>query len=277
MNSNPILVFDIETIPDTATGKRLHPELAELSDDDATQRLIALREAETDGKPFMPLAMHKVACLSVLWVAGGKMTLKSLALNEHSEKDIVQTFFNSFDKLPTLVSWNGKGFDIPVLTYRALQHGLIAPKLFSQQGELKYNSYTNRYHDRHTDLMLKLAMGSTLQKLDIVASVCGFAGKGDTDGYDVVPMVQAGEWDRLTTYCESDVLNTWLIYLRFLRLTGKMTPEQADQWEQATRDYLHTLKTSDDNLRHKAFLQAWQLPTVAQPMASEQASDDTTA
>lgn len=255
---NPILVFDIETIPDTATGKRLHAELAELSDDEATERLITLRETETNGNPFMQLPMHKIACLSVLWVASGKMTLKSLSLNDHSEKEILQTFFASIDKLPTLVSWNGKGFDIPVMTYRALQHGLTAPKLFADQGELKYNNYTNRYHDRHTDLMLKLAMGSSIQKLDIVASVCGFAGKGDTDGYDVVPMVQAGEWDRLTTYCESDVLNTWLIYLRFLRLTGKMTIEQSEQWEQATHAYLQTLKNDDDSLRHEAFLSAWQ-------------------
>lgn len=274
MMQNPILVFDIETIPDTATGKRLYPELADLPDDQATERLIALREAQTEGNPFMPLAMHQVACLSVLWVAGGKMTLKSLSLNTHSEAEILQTFFNAMDKLPTLVSWNGKGFDIPVMTYRALQQGLSAPKLFAQTGEMKYNNYTNRYHDRHTDLMVKLAMGSTPQKLDIVASVCGFAGKGDTDGYDVVPMVQAGEWDKLTTYCESDVLNTWLLYLRYQRLVGALTPDQAEQWEQQTRTYLHSLTQADGTHRHDKFLQGWQpiTPTGNEPLPQTPAS-----
>ena len=71
----PILVFDIETIPDVATGKRLYPELAGLSDNDAMTKLMALREQDV-GHPFMPLPLHQIACLSVLWVAGGKMTLK---------------------------------------------------------------------------------------------------------------------------------------------------------------------------------------------------------
>lgn len=256
-NNTPILVFDIETIPDITAGKRLYPELAELDDNEAMTKLIELRQNEV-GNPFLPLPLHKIACLSVLWVAGGKMTLKTLSLNEHSESEMLQTFFNAIEKSPILVSWNGKSFDIPVMVYRALQYGLTAPKLFSDTGELKYNNYINRYHDRHTDLMVKLAMSGTAQKLDIVATMCGFAGKGDIDGYDVVPMVQAGEWDKLTTYCESDVLNTWLIFLRYSALSGKMTAAQAVAWEQHSKDYLQTLKNSDDTIRHHVFLTAWQ-------------------
>ena len=259
-NAAPILVFDIETIPDVATGKRLYPELSELTDNEAMTQLMTLREQDV-GHPFMPLALHKIACLSVLWVAGGKMTLKSLSLADHSEADIIQTFFNAIEKYPILVSWNGKGFDMPVMVYRALPYGLTAPKLFSQGGEMKYNNYIHRYHDRHTDLMVKLAMGSTPQKLDVVASMCGFAGKQDIDGYDVVPMVQAGDWDKLTSYCESDVLNTWLIFLRYQRLTGQWTAEQGKQWEQMTTDYLQTLTNEDGSVRHDKFLQAWQ-PTT---------------
>ena len=280
MTPPPILVFDIETIPDVAIGKRLYPELAELSDNEAMSQLMTLREQDV-GNPFMPLPLHKIACLSVLWVAGGKMTLKSLSLKDHSEADIIQTFFNSIEKNPILVSWNGKGFDMPVMVYRALQHGLTAPKLFSQTGDMKYNNYINRYHDRHTDLMVKLAMSSTLQKLDIVASMCGFAGKQDIDGYDVVPMVQNGEWDKLTTYCESDVLNTWLIFLRYQRLTGQFSVEQSQQWEIATKDYLQTLKNNDEknndeNLRHHKFLQAWQPISPNEKIAQDNSEVETT-
>lgn len=254
---NPILIFDIETMPDVKTGKRLNPELAELDDKEALTQLIAQREQEV-GNPFFPLALHQIACLSVLWIANGNMTLKSLALNDHSEVEILQTFFNSIEKNPVLVSWNGKGFDIPVMTYRALAHGLTAPRLYQETGDMKYNNYLNRYHDRHTDLMIKLASGSTSQKLDIVASVCGFAGKQDLDGYDVVPMVQAGEWQKLTTYCESDVLNTWLIYLRYQCLIGKLHIEHANIWQQQTYEYLQTLRNTDGSLRHERFLQNWQ-------------------
>lgn len=185
------------------------------------------------------------------------MTLKSLALPEHNEAEILNKFFASLDRAPTLVSWNGRGFDLPVMTYRALHHGISAGKLFSQSGEMKYNNYQNRYHNRHIDLMMRLAAGSTLQKLDVVASLCGFAGKQDITGYDVLPMVQAGEWQKLTTYCESDVINTWLVYLRYQRLLGQIDNEQLARWEAGTRDYLKTLKNPDDSLRHEQFLQAW--------------------
>ena len=66
-----------------------------------------------------------------------------------------------------------------------------------------------------------------------------------------------GEWQKLTTYCESDVINTWLVYLRYQRLLGQIDNEQLARWEANTRDYLKTLKNSDDSLRHEQFLQAW--------------------
>lgn len=252
----PVLVFDIETIPDISHAKHLYAELAELPDDEALPQLLTKYEEET-GKTFLPLPLHRVACLSVLWVQNDKMTLKSLALPEHNEAEILNKFFTSLDRAPTLVSWNGRGFDLPVMTYRALHHGISAGKLFSQSGEMKYNNYQNRYHNKHIDLMMRLAAGSTLQKLDVVASLCGFAGKQDITGYDVLPMVQAGEWQKLTTYCESDVINTWLVYLRYQRLLGQMDGEQLAQWEAKTRDYLHTLKNTDGSARHDKFLDAW--------------------
>ena len=91
MISTPILVFDIETIPDIQTGKRLYPELADLGDDDALTALIALRHAES-GTEFMRLPLHKIACLSFLWFDGTTFHLKSLTLQTMSEKEILVNF-----------------------------------------------------------------------------------------------------------------------------------------------------------------------------------------
>lgn len=252
----PILIFDIETIPDVATGKRLYPEIATLDEEQALTALIALREQEANS-PFMRQPLHKIACLSFLWVENGNMTLKSLSLENHSEEQILQTFFRAFEKQPILVSWNGKGFDIPVIMYRALQYDISVPKFFNETGDMKYNNYLSRYHDRHTDLMLKMAMGATFQPLDTVASLCGFAGKQDIDGTMVVGLVQNNEWQTLTTYCESDVINTWLLYLRWQRLTGKMPSDMANGWEIGTHQYLQGLQNADGSLRHEKFLTAW--------------------
>lgn len=254
----PILVFDIETVPDLETGKRLYPSISELDDDDALTALIAMRQAEA-GNDFMRLPLHKIACLSFLWVEHGQFTLKSLSLNEMSEKQILTTFFRAFAKKPILVSWNGSGFDIPVLLYRALHHKISAPALFNAAHK---PDYLYRYGEMHIDLMDKMSLhnGYNKQKLDTIAALCGFAGKGEMDGSQVVPMVQAGEWEKLTTYCESDVLNTWLIYLRWLILMGKADIEGCEMLSRHTQDFVASLVNQDGTLRHERFLEAWQEP-----------------
>ncbi len=256
MNSqSPILVFDIETIPDVETGRRLYPTLKDLDDADALSALTALRQAEA-GTDFMRLPLHKVACLSFLWFDGVSFRLKSLSLETMSEDHILATFLRAFDKKPTLVSWNGAGFDIPVIMYRAMHHKLSAPALFNPAVK---PDYLYRYGEMHIDLMDKMSLynGYQRQKLDTIASLCGFAGKGDIDGSQVVPMVQAGDWQKLTAYCESDVLNTWLIYLRWLILTGKMDTPAADGLIDATYGFVESLHNADGSLRHQGFLDAW--------------------
>lgn len=258
MLNNPILVFDIETIPDLESARRIYGELRHLSDDDAMTALMAMRQAEA-GTEFMRLPLHKVACLSFLWVElnTGKFSLKSLSLNKQNESEILSTFFRAFDKSPSpiLVSWNGNGFDIPVLLYRALHHQLSAPKLFGDNGK---NSYTSRYGNTHLDLMDKLSLNnySYKQKLDIISALCGFRGKGDIDGSQVVPMVKNGQWEKLTTYCESDVLNTWLIYLRYQVLIGKLSHADCYALHAKTSDYLKTVLDNDGHIRHPEFLLA---------------------
>ena len=254
--ASPILVFDIETIPDIGTGRRLYPELKDLSDDDALTALIALRQAEA-GNDFMRLPLHKIACLSFLWVENGEFSLHSLALDRLTEADILRKFFRAFAKKPVLVSWNGSGFDVPVLLYRALHHKISAPALFNSANK---PDYLYRYGEMHVDLMEKMSLynGYSKQKLDTIAALCGFAGKGEIDGSQVVPMVQSGDWQKLTTYCESDVLNTWLIYLRWLILTGKADLDGCEMMIAQTHEFVSKIKNADNTLRHERFLNAWQ-------------------
>lgn len=253
MNDVPILVFDIETVPCLDTGRRLYPELASLNDEDTLSALIHIREAEA-GNSFMRHPLHKVACLSFLWVENGNFTLKSLALDKMHEKDILSIFLRAFSKKPTLISWNGASFDLPVLLYRMAHHGINAAAI--TQATNKYQDYLNRYSDKHLDLMDKFSFGvwSNKQKLDTIAALCGIAGKGDVDGSQVVPMVQAGDWDKLTTYCESDVLNTWLLYLHWQQLNGKLSQTDFSTWQDATQRFLTTLSNHDGSLRYAAFL-----------------------
>jgi predicted PolB exonuclease-like 3'-5' exonuclease len=129
------------------------------------------------------------------------------------------------------VSWNGGGFDLPVLNYRALINGVAAPK-FWDQGEddkdFRWNSYLGRYHARHLDLMDVLAMYQPRNNapLDDVARLAGFPGKVGVGGAQVWSAWQAGKVAEIRNYCEADTANTYLLYLRFQELRGVLTAAQ---------------------------------------------------
>ncbi|MGP4713636.1 3'-5' exonuclease [Psychrobacter sp. DM8] len=262
--SNPVLVFDIETVADTDAARRIYPQLADLSDSEALSALQSIRLQEA-GHDFMRLPLQRIVCISALYIKGEQFSLFSLSADKFSEKDILAKFFRAFSEvetLPQLISWNGSGFDIPVLIYRAMQYDLSAPWLF-EEGEriknMRFNNYVNRFQTRHLDLMDRLSQygASRREAMDVVASLYGLPGKTDVDGSMVGALVAADNWQTLSTYCESDVMNTWLIYLRWLRLTGQLSSQGFSDWQQRSHDYLKTLTQADGSLRHESFIADW--------------------
>ena len=252
----PVLVFDIETLTDLKAGAHLYG--LDLPQQDLEQALSKLRRQES-GNDFQRLALHKIVCISGLWIdESGVMTLFSFSQEQYTEAEILKKFLSIFDKRnPTLVSWNGSQFDLPVILFRAMYHGLSAPSLFDQ-GEIdtqkRYNNYQNRYHHRHVDLMDVMAMfnGRHFQKLDDIAHLLGYPGKRGSAGYLIPEYVEQQQWRELTSYCEGDVLNTWLIFLRWSLLKGQIALEDHRLWTQATIHYLHSQP------QHTAFLQVWR-------------------
>ena len=262
--SDPILVFDIETVADTAAARRIYPQLADLNDADALSALTALRIQEA-GHDFMRLPLQRIVCISALYIKEGKLSLFSLTADKFSEKDILVKFFRAFsdiEKLPQLISWNGSGFDIPVLIYRAMQYDLSAPWLFEEGARIKnmrFDNYVNRFHTRHLDLMDRFSQygASRREAMDIVASLYGLPGKTSVDGSMVGDLVSNDDWQTLSIYCESDVMNTWLIYLRWLRLTGQLSSQDFDAWQQQSHDYLSKYTQADGSARHQEFIADW--------------------
>lgn len=267
--TNPILVFDIETIADIDGAQRIYPQLAKLNDADTLSALTAIRNQEA-GHDFMRLPLQRIVCISALYIKDGQFSLFSLTADKFSEKEILAKFFRAFsdvEKLPQLVSWNGSGFDIPVLIYRAMQYDLAAPWLF-EEGEriksMRFDNYVNRFQTRHLDLMDRFSQygASRREAMDVVASLYGLPGKTDVDGSMVGALVAADDWQTLSTYCESDVINTWLIYLRWLRLTGKLSSPSFDHWQKQSIDYLKSFTQADGSVRHQDFLADWSSKPV---------------
>jgi 3'-5' exonuclease len=122
-----ILVFDIETVPDIESGKKLY-NLDGLKAEDAAELMFSHRRQETDGKSdFLRHYLHKIVAISVVLKTKGKLSVWSLGDVDSDEKEIIQRFFEGIERYtPTIVSWNGSGFDLPVLHYRSLLHSVVA-------------------------------------------------------------------------------------------------------------------------------------------------------
>jgi predicted PolB exonuclease-like 3'-5' exonuclease len=158
------------------------------------------------------------------------------------------------------VSWNGGGFDLPVLHYRALLHGISAPRYWEtgeQDTSFRYDNYLSRYHQRHLDLMDLLALYNSraVAPLDQVATLLGFPGKMGMSGAKVFDAVQEGKLAAVRDYCETDVLNTYLVYLRFQLLRGRLDKPGYDQETRQLREYL---AQQQDRPHLQQFLKAWQ-------------------
>ncbi|HEX9625594.1 MAG TPA: 3'-5' exonuclease [Acidiferrobacterales bacterium] len=254
------LVFDIETVPDVATGRRLYG-LADLNDDDVAKVMFHKRREESGGSEFLRHHLHRVVAISAVLRSGDALKVWSLGEIEAGEAELIRRFFDGIDKYtPTLVTWNGGGFDLPVLHYRALRHGVAAPRYWDtgdDDRDFKWNNYLSRFHARHTDLMDVLAgyQPRACAPLDEIAQMLGLPGKLGMHGSQVWEQYQAGNLQAIRDYCETDVLNTYLIWLRFELIRGHLEPAGYDGEIARVRDLLN----SENRAHLQAFLKAWKV------------------
>lgn len=252
------LIFDIETIPDIELGRRLLP-LGDLSDEDAGKAMM-FRHLQDTGSEFLPLYQQRIVAIAVVLRAGDKLRVWSLGEIDSGEADLVQRFFDGLDQFdPQLVSWNGSGFDLPVLHYRAMLHGIAAPRYWETGDEdrsFRYNNYLSRYHWRHIDVMDVLSGFNPRARagLDKIAVMLGFPGKLGMAGDQVWNTYRDGQLEKIRNYCETDVLNTYLIFLRFQHMRGILDDVQLDAEFERVRELLDA--APEPHL--KAFLDAWK-------------------
>lgn len=259
----PILVFDIETVPDVAGLRRLHDLSNDLPDADVAAMAMQLRR-QTTGSDFLQLHLHRVLVISCALRDRDSFKVWSLGANGEPEGEVIQRFFDGIEKYtPQIVSWNGGGFDLPVLHYRGLIHNVRAPRYWDMgegdhkdSREFKWNNYISRYHSRHLDLMDLLAMYQPRANapLDDLAQLMGLPGKLGMSGDKVWEAYQAGQLAEISNYCQTDVVNTYLVYLRFQLMRGMLTVAQHQEQVELVRA---TLAKSGE-AHWKEFLARWK-------------------
>jgi len=251
------LVFDIETVPDVALGKKLLP-LEGLADEDVAKAM-TFKHLQESGTEFLPLYQHRIVAISVVLRTGDQLKVWSLGNSDSDEAELIKRFFDGLEQYtPDLVSWNGGGFDLPVLHYRALLHGVPSSRYWELGDEdraFRYNNYLSRFHWRHIDLMDVLSGFQPRARagLDAIAVMLGFPGKMGLKGDQVWPYFLAGKLEEIRNYCETDALNTYLIFLRFQHMRGILD----DRSLESELDRLRSLLKEAEEEHLRAFLSAW--------------------
>lgn len=240
MPEQTVIAFDVETVPDLAAAARM----LDLGDAAETE----VRDALGPGFPKQPL--HKIVCIGALVASrqteGWRVdALGAPHISERTEGELISAFVEKVGRLrPQLVTWNGHGFDLPVLRYRAMVNRVSAAGLQVRQ-------YFHRYTEDALDLCDVL--GSYVQggkvKLDEVSKILGLPGKPDgIDGSRVEEMVLAGQIAEVARYCESDVLNTFRIWLIYELFRGSITPKELDWSESRIREFVASRKVTNPHL-----------------------------
>lgn len=233
MLANNLFVFDIETVPDCDAGRKLY-DLHDLDDSAVSEAMMSLRR-QTHGSDFLPHYLQKIVAISVVFRNHDQLKVWSLGEINSSEKELIERFFSGIEKyVPTLVSWNGSGFDLPVLHYRAMINSVSAARYWEtgdSDQSFRWNNYLNRYHYRHIDVMdaLSAYQSRASAPLNDVAILLGFPGKMGMSGANVWQHFQEGDLVSIRNYCETDVLNTYLVYLRFELMRGNLDGDHYQQ------------------------------------------------
>lgn len=252
------LVFDIETIPDIESGRKLYDLSGDDISDDDVVRALEQMQYQKNGTTFLPHYLQKIVAISILFTQRDEIKITTLS---GDEKDIVKKFFNGIDQsVPRLVSWNGSGFDLPVLNYRAMLYGIDAHRYWDtgeDDRDFRFNNYINRYHWRHIDLMDILAGYNPRASapLDKIAKMIGLPGKQIMDGSGVWDAYREGKVQEICDYCEIDVLNTYLVFLRFEKMRGVLTAKTYDDRIKGLQEFIR----SSDKQHLNEYADAWDV------------------
>ena len=210
-----VIVWDLETVPDLR-GFAAANDLEGKSDDE-------IREAM--GDKFPKHIYHSIICIGALvahrendsWSVDG---LGAPSVEKRSEKELIASFVGRIAELqPQLVTFNGSSFDLPVLRYRAMVNGISAPGLASR-------AYFNRYSEDAVDLCDVLASFSPQAKATLheMSRVMGLPGKpSGIHGGEVEKYYREGKIREIADYCESDVVNTYRVWLRYELFRGRLS------------------------------------------------------
>jgi 3'-5' exonuclease len=257
------LIFDVEAVADGALISKVRYPQEKLEPAAAIARY---REELTlergDGKDFIPHTF-----MLPISVAIGKvdaqmrlMDLTTLDTPAYRPHVITKKFWQGwvhYDR-PTLVTFNGRGYDLPLLELAAFRYGLSLPSWFNYESK-SFEQARNRFNmDVHLDLHDVISNYGAVRLtggLNLMASLIGKPGKSGMDGSQVQDMYHAGKVQEINDYCRCDVLDTYFMFLRTQVLMGKLKLDDEQTLVRETREWLE--QQAKTNAAYAHYLSHW--------------------
>ena len=221
------LVLDLETVPDEALVRAVDGEPGRPYAEQV-RRIVADRRARGGRSDFLPLPFHRpvAACTLEAVEEGGVLEVRDLSCwtdgRRGGERAFLQELWSRLEGAVAL-TFHGRGFDLPVLELRSLKLGVPAPAWFREGRSAGAPG--------HVDLLERLNCdgAATSAPLDLYAKLVGLPGKDGVEGADVQGLYAAGALSRIGAYCMTDVLQTWLLFLRHRLVEGTLAPEDYER------------------------------------------------
>lgn len=279
------LVFDVESAADGKLVAEIRYPHQKLDPSAAISQYRQQRFEET-GSEFIPHTFQYPICIVVAKIDADFRLIDVVALDEPQFRPHVMTeyFWRGWECYgrPTLVTFNGRSFDIPLLELAAFRYGISIPTWFDSEGK-SWNQPRNRYNiQSHLDLQELLSNFGAVRfngGLNLTASLLGKPGKMDIDGNMVQQLFDEGKRSEISQYCRCDVLDTYFVFLRSLVLTGAMVRDQEEQLVAEAKSWL--LDRADDVPAFATYLDHWEdWPNpwnAAPPESSDAPADDLTS
>lgn len=273
-NSVAYLVFDVEAVADGEIIANVRYDDEGLTNDEAIARYRADLLEQT-GRDVIPPTFMQPISVAVAKVDANYRLIDVAVLDapRYRPSVICQKFWDGWHHYnrPTFVTFNGRGYDLPVMEISAFRNGLSLPDWFDVYGR-SYNQPRNRYNvQSHIDLMdLFSNFGATriVGGLNLMANLIGKPGKTGIDGSKIQQMHDDGRVEEINDYCRCDVLDTYFVFLRSRVLVGELSLEREQEVVAAAKQWLVDRRESSPAYEH--YLTHWG--DWEQPELEEQAS-----
>ena len=218
-------VVDIETRIEKSLVRVVYFPHAEISDEDAYMR-VRQQLQEEQGNDFFPLSFHVPISIVVGQINDERVltTVELLQKHDYSEEGLVRTFWQRLERFQgSLVTFNGRNFDLPVLELQALKYGCPAQRYFSGKAR---NRYAEEGHYDLYDFLTNFGAHRLRGGFNVLAKMIGLPGKMAIDGSMVQQLWEDGRLEDIHRYCRHDVIQTYFLFLRVELMRGRLTPEQ---------------------------------------------------